>query len=141
MEHPDERLTLEISPALHARMTEIARRFRRTPTASEAILWDELRRRGLAGLKVRRQQPIGPFIVDPYFPEERLVVEIDGGIHRLLNEADRMRQELLEALGLRVMRLNANAVESDVASAIARIQQALKSPLPPAPSPTSGEGE
>jgi len=90
---------------------------------------------------VRRQQPIGPFIVDFYFPESRLVVEVDGSIHEELREADRARQDLLEALGLRVMRLDTKAVEADVYAAVERIRRALKSPLPPAPSPTSGEGE
>ena len=47
-------------------LVERARVFRRDPTRSEALLWDKLRRRGLDGLKFRRQHRIGNFIVDFY---------------------------------------------------------------------------
>jgi very-short-patch-repair endonuclease len=40
-----------------------------------------LRRRGLAGLRFRRQHPIGPYILDFYCDEFRLAVEIDGQSH------------------------------------------------------------
>ena len=36
----------------------------KTPTPAEQLLWQRLRGAQLAGLRVRRQQPIGPFVVD-----------------------------------------------------------------------------
>ena len=92
---PDKENYWEISPSLKRRMTEISRQFRKEPTTSEAILWQALRGRKLDGRKFRRQQTIGNFIVDFFCGQERLVVEVDGGIHQLQQEADRQRQELL----------------------------------------------
>jgi very-short-patch-repair endonuclease len=63
-------------------MVEIAREFRKQPTKSEHILWGALRGKKLDGLKFRRQQPIGTFIVDFYNSAYRLVVEVDGPIHK-----------------------------------------------------------
>ena len=44
--------------------TENARRLRRNATIPERMLWNRLRGGNLAGLTFRRQQPIGPYIVD-----------------------------------------------------------------------------
>ena len=95
-------------------MVELARQNRKEPTPSEKILWQALRGRKLAGTKFRRQQPIGPFIVDFYASAPRLVIEIDGPIHENQKEADRTRQELLEQLGLNVFRLPAALVETNL---------------------------
>ena len=48
----------EISESLHRKMVEVARTLRRTPTATEANLWQHFRGKK-RGYKVRRQQPIG----------------------------------------------------------------------------------
>lgn len=127
----------DISAELHRKMVETARQFRKEPTHSEAILWDALRARQLKGVKFRRQHPIGPFIVDFYAPSERLIVEVDGPIHANQQNADQDRQQILESLGLRVIRLSAQEVELDLPGALAQIKAAL-APHPPAPSPHSG---
>jgi very-short-patch-repair endonuclease len=116
---------LEISPLLRKKMVEAAREFRKSPTISEEILWQELRGRKLCGIKFRRQQPIGPFVVDFYAPVQRLVVEIDGEIHEKQRTADQARQELLEEIGLRVIRISADLVESDLQAAIKKIEEAI----------------
>jgi hypothetical protein len=54
----------EIPESLRAKMVEVARRFRKEPTPSEAILWQALRGKQLDGWIFCRQQPIGPFVVD-----------------------------------------------------------------------------
>ncbi len=58
-----------------------ARRLRKRQTKSEKLLWQALRNRQLSDLKFLRQHPIGHSIVDFYCHENRLVIEIDGGIH------------------------------------------------------------
>ncbi|UWU48211.1 DNA methyltransferase [Limnospira platensis] len=120
-------------------MTEVARQFRKEPTPSEHILWQGLRGRKLEGRKFRRQQPIGVFIVDFFCGAERLIVEVDGGIHKSQQEADQQRQELLESLGLRVIRLSSELVETNLDEALAVIRQAF-GPHPLTPSPKPGEG-
>lgn len=63
----------------------IARRLRRDLSPPEAMLWQKLRG-GKAGAKFRRQHSVGPYVVDFYCREARLIVEIDGEAH---DRADR----------------------------------------------------
>ncbi len=135
-----------ISPQLHAQMAEVARRFRKAATPSEAMLWDALRGRSLRGRKFRRQQPIGPFVVDFYCPEERLIVEVEGPVHLRQAKADRDRQRLLESFGLRLLRLTAEMVETQLDRALGKIEAAFdhgspaRHPSRLTPSPLVGEG-
>lgn len=76
------------------RLKTTARNLRRRQTPSEAILWELLRGRRLAGKKFLRQHPIrfgwyGEtrfFIADFYCAEAKLVVELDGPIHEFQQE-------------------------------------------------------
>jgi leucyl-tRNA synthetase len=86
---------------------QLARRFRRAPTAVEATAWRLLRDRALCGLKLRRQQVIAGFLVDFYCPSQRLVLELDGGVHDdpTQREHDRERTEVFKQLAIRVLRV------------------------------------
>jgi very-short-patch-repair endonuclease len=44
---------------------------------------------------------IGRFIVDFYCPEQRLIIEIDGEVHRDQTERDEARMAALEVAGYR----------------------------------------
>ncbi len=55
-----------VAPEIRRRIVEIAREFRKESTLGEKILWNALRGKKLDGIKFRRQQPIGYFIVDFY---------------------------------------------------------------------------
>ena len=59
-----------------------AMELRRTMTEAEIILWNELRNKKLNGYKFRRQHPIKNYVADFYCHEARLVVEVDGEIHK-----------------------------------------------------------
>jgi very-short-patch-repair endonuclease len=78
----------------------LAGEMRRSPTGSEDMFWHAVRGRRLDGVKFRRQQVIETFIVDFFVPSHRLVIEIDGGIHRLQTEHDALRQQFLDDCGL-----------------------------------------
>ena len=116
-----------------------ARELRQNQTKGERILWNALRDRRFNGLKFRRQSRIGPFIVDFYCAAEELIVEVDGSVHRGQEIQDRQRQEGLEELGLRVLRLTAREVEQDLASVLKEITGAV-TPSPSAPLPRRGRG-
>ena len=58
-----------------------ARELRRKMTLPEVVLWRALRKGRLAGLRIRRQHPIGPYILDFYCPSARLAIEVDGSVH------------------------------------------------------------
>jgi very-short-patch-repair endonuclease len=81
-----------------------ARQLRAEDTPAEARLWNALRDRRLGGWKWRRQTPCGPFILDFFCPEARLVVELDGGQHSEAIDYDARRTAYLERDGLRVLR-------------------------------------
>ena len=124
-------------------MLEIARQFRKEPTKSEAVLWQALRGKKLDGIKFRRQQPIGYFVVDFYNSVYRLVVEVDGPIHANQVEADLARQEILEQIGLNVMRVSTEEVEKNLLSVLAKVRSKINNlKLNPSrsPSPHIGEG-
>ncbi|MCY4072039.1 MAG: endonuclease domain-containing protein [Chloroflexi bacterium] len=78
-----------------------------------------------SGVRFRRQVPLGVFVVDFYCASERLVVEVDGLIHERQQEADQIRQELIEALGIRFVRLHNHEVEDNLPSALEKIRRAF----------------
>ena len=131
-----------VSPEVRRKMVEIAREFRKEPTEGEKILWGALRGKKLDGNKFRRQQPIGYFVVDFYNSVHRLVVEVDGPIHDHQVEADKARQEILEALGLTVFRIKTEIPESNLLLALNMIQAKVRiiQQNPKTPSPLMGEG-
>jgi very-short-patch-repair endonuclease len=107
-----------------------ARDLRKTSTIPERKLWGLLRDRRLAGKKFRRQQCIGPYIVDFYCLSERLVVELDGRSHDDRAAPDRRRQDYLESVaGLRVIRIANDEVLSDPESVVLGLLKALGIPI------------
>lgn len=103
-----------VPPELKAKMHDLAAQLRKEHTESEEILWQALRGRKLDGCKFRRQNPIGAFVVDFLCAEENLVIEVDGAIHEQQREADALRQEIIESLGLRFLRFSAAEVEHNL---------------------------
>ncbi|MCD9097660.1 DUF559 domain-containing protein [Luteimonas fraxinea] len=80
---------------------QFARHLRRESTDAERLLWFHLRDRRL-GVKFRRQQPVGPFVVDFLSVEAMLIVELDGSQHDDAIDAGRTR--FLERRGYRMLR-------------------------------------
>ena len=85
---------------------DFARHLRRNQTDVERKLWQALRDHRFAKMKFRRQQPIGPHIVDFVCFEIKLIVELDGSQHGLEENifADERRTEFLQGEGFRVKR-------------------------------------
>jgi len=101
---------------------------RRVETASERALLDALRDRRLRGRKFRRQQAVGPFVVDFYCAAERLVVEIDGSIHDDAAHiaADKSRQRAIESVDIRFVRVRSELVLNDLNAALKMIETAFQ---------------
>ena len=120
-------------------LIDIARSFRKRQTAAEELLWKKLRAYQLHGLKFRLQHRIGRFIVDFYCAELRLVIEVEGGVHRMpeQRERDEVRFEELCAQGLNILRVKNEEVLNDIESVlgkISRFRNGLRpSPLSPLP--------
>lgn len=92
-------------------------------------------------MKFRRQHPAGPYFVDFYCAEARLVVEVDGSQHLLDATCDERRTHALDAAGLRVLRFWNDDVLARTGDVLEAIIAALDSPPPPFwhPLPASGQ--
>ena len=106
-------------------MQATARSLRKNPTEAERRLWRYLRLRQLGGWKFRRQQPLGPYIVDFVCLEKRLIIEVDGGQHAAQVKNDAQRAAWLEAEGFRLLRFwntevlrDTNAVQETIRAAL-----------------------
>ena len=99
---------------IHPEIRQRARQFRKSPMHTEQLLWDHLRNRQLAGLKFRRQHPIGPYIVDFYCAQCRLIIEVDGPSHQQQTEYDAERTRWLNEQGYRVIRFSNTAVTEQI---------------------------
>jgi very-short-patch-repair endonuclease len=91
-----------------------ARALRKQMSLPEVLLWQRLKPRP-NGLKFRPQHPAGPYILDFYCHEARLVIEIDGIAHDMGDrpERDEARDADLRQRGLRVVRIPASDVLHD----------------------------
>ncbi len=103
-----------------------ARELRKNPTESEQALWKHLRMRQLGGYKFRRQQPIGPYIVDFVSFEKRVIIEVDGGQHSQQVEYDSKKTVWLEDQGYRVLRFWNNQVLKEIEAVKAIISKVLE---------------
>jgi very-short-patch-repair endonuclease len=123
-------------------------------TRAERVLWSELRRKNLEGVRFRRQFPLGDYIADFVCLSARLIIELDGEPHLQLGRQiyDRRRTEWLNRQGFRVMRFQNDEVVGDLDALLAKIakeirdrrgassigvEQAAALPLPP---PEEGGG-
>jgi len=89
----------------------------------ERMLWSQLRRRQLGGLRFRRQHPMGRYILDFYCDEVRLAVEVDGYSHDVADrfERDQSRDAWLAAQGVRTLRIPARDVLQSMGGVLATI--------------------
>ena len=110
----------------HRHNVPAARDLRLRETYAEALLWSEVRDRKLAGLKFRRQHPIGPLVVDFCCPDRRLVVELDGGVHAEQAKQDAEREELLRAAGYQMLRFPNQAVRENLLDVLETILRAAE---------------
>lgn len=106
----------------------LAKAMRRDMPDAEFRLWCELRNRNLSGLKFRRQQPIGAFIVDFFCPEAKLIVEVDGSQNAEASHAiaDAERKKWLEGQGYTLIRFWTNEVMHELDGVCAAIIAAAR---------------
>ena len=83
-------------------------------TEAESIFWQIAKSKGL-GEKCRRQYIIGEYIVDFFFRQSMVIVEIDGDYHFTEEQQikDKERQEWLEQQGYKVLRFMNDQVMFD----------------------------
>jgi very-short-patch-repair endonuclease len=117
----------------------LAKDLRKNATEPERRLWFLLRGKQMAHLRFRRQQPIGPYIVDFYCPTAKLVIELDGDQHGIGDAIayDFARTKWLEERGYRVLRIANVYLLKNRQDALEAIWLAVKDSGVPLPEPPS----
>jgi very-short-patch-repair endonuclease len=107
-----------------------ARKLRRSTSLPEVLLWNQVRGKKL-GFRMRHQHPIGPYVVDFYVAECRLVIEIDGEAHDRGDRParDQSRDEYLTRKGNGLLRIPAVEVLRNIEGVVEGIVAAATRPL------------
>jgi len=118
-------------------LKQYSRQLRENMTDAERHLWTKIRRKQVKGYQFYRQKPIGDYIVDFFCPRAKLVIEVDGSQHFSdeMTEYDRIRNEHLSSLGLRVLRFT----NADVLAHIERVVENIEGKIPLSPPFSKGE--
>ena len=99
------------------RKTIIYRReLRHNTTPAEKLFWSKVANRAFQNLKFRKQHGIGPYVVDFYCAEKKLIVEIDGDSHATDRdiENDQERTKYLVGLSYEIVRYQNRDVINNV---------------------------
>lgn len=122
-------MTYRTKKFFNAKEQKSKRQFlRNNATPAERLLWEHLRKKQLSHFKFRRQHGIGPFIADFYCPEAKLVIEVDGGIHRS-SEAkvyDARRDEFMRDHGISIIRFRNDEIYNSLELVLNVISTALR---------------
>ncbi len=118
-----------------------AKSMRHDPVYVERLFWSHIRDRKL-GWKFRRQVLIGRYIADYVCAQKKVIVELDGGVHKLRREHDKKRDDYLRNRGYVVVRFENYEVLRDLRGVLAKILHVIETaPSPPTPLPPRGRGE
>ena len=120
------------------RLVHTAKTLRKSQTNAEKLLWKHLRAKQMEGLKFRRQQPIGNYVIDLICLEKSLVIEVDGGQHAD-NKKDAERDAWLKLEGFKVLRFWNNEVLTNMKGVLEMIRENCLN-HPPLTPPLKGGG-
>ena len=125
-------------------LVKFSKENRKNYTDAEKLLWFFLRNRQVKGYKFRRQFPILNYILDFYFLEKKLAIELDGSQHIQQAVYDKQRDKQLKKLGISVMRFWDNDILQKTEDVLEQIVSWFEndSVTKPHPGPLlKGEGE
>ena len=112
-------------PKFYKVIKEERDRLKAEMTDAEKLLWENLKTKKL-GVKFRRQHIIDRFIPDFVCLTHKLIIEVDGEIHKFRKEYDENRTVELNDLGYRVIRFTNEQVLTNIASVLDSISSTLK---------------
>ena len=113
-------------------LLEQSRQLRRHSTPHEQKLWYYLRGRRFESLKFNRQCVLGPYIVDFYCREHRLIIELDGGGHDAPGQRikDVERDHYFVENKYRVVRIWNTDIDVNIEGVLEHLQQVINTPSP-----------
>ena len=100
---------------------------RNNPTDAEKILWKAINNKKLT-FKFRQQHIINRFIVDFYCVAKSLAIELDGLIHDTQKERDIERDNMLNCLGVNILRFSNECVINNLDAVIKIITEIANAP-------------
>ncbi|MFN3403666.1 MAG: endonuclease domain-containing protein [Cytophagaceae bacterium] len=111
---------------------DLRKELRKNSTSAEDHLWKFLLKNQIRGKKFRRQHGVSSYILDFYCPELKLAIEVDGPIHLKpdVKENDRIREEFLNSLGIKVIRFKNEDVIYNIEWVLERIKEQITTPGP-----------
>lgn len=97
-------------------LKEFSRKLRNNSTLGEILLWQKLRAGKMMNYTFSRQKPLSRYVVDFYCKPLNLVIEVDGSYHDEDEQKvkDEKRQQLLEEMGLNLLRFSEQQVRRDM---------------------------
>ncbi|MDH4223349.1 MAG: endonuclease domain-containing protein [candidate division Zixibacteria bacterium] len=99
---------------MKSNITKTAKTLRKKSTKAERLLWRNLRVKQIKGLKFRRQEPLGDYVVDFVCFEKRLVIEVDGGQLMIEVVKDKERERWLKKQEFKILRFWNNEVLTNI---------------------------
>ncbi len=66
-------------------------------------------------------------VADFYCHKAKLIIELDGGIHEKQKDYDKMRDRIVEILGLKVLRVKNSEVDRNISDVLGRIKSKIMS--------------
>jgi len=108
----------------------VCRDLRKNSTMAEKIFWEAVRNKKLNGKKFYRQHPLfyditgkeSFFVADFYCHQEKLAVELDGRYHEYKLNVDTERTEILNNLGLKVLRFKNEDVINNLNDVLTKVK-------------------
>jgi len=116
------------SPDRYKLLKAFAEENKKHPTEAESLLWCSISKHRL-GVKFNRQYIIADYIVDFVCLEKGLIIEVDGAYHSEYEQMqyDENRTQVLEKMGLVVIRFTNEEVLFKTDETTEKIKQKIKS--------------
>ncbi len=105
------------------KLKQRARELRKAGNLAEVLFWDQVKKKKFLNLDFHRQKIIGNYIVDFYCPALQLVVEIDGSSHNDKIEYDKVRDEYLKSLKLKIVHYSDLDIKENLNSVIENLKE------------------
>ncbi|MET4083474.1 very-short-patch-repair endonuclease [Pedobacter sp. UYP30] len=107
------------------RLKERAKALRRAENLPEVLFWTEVIKKRFHKIDFDRQRIIGNYIVDFYIRALGLIIEIDGASHDDKEVYDKIREEYLISLGLKVYRISVDDVMRNMDLVVMELEEYL----------------
>jgi len=115
------------NPYTYSILKDKRKEMRDTMTEAESVLWEHIRSKKL-GVKFRRQHIIGNYIPDFVALSHKLILEVDGEIHKYQKEQDEQRTFELNEKGYKVIRFTNEEVLHNIYSILDKIKREVSHP-------------